>query len=263
MIDHPLDNRGSLTVVGTGMQGASQTTLETIACVEQADVVYYSITDAVTEYWLRGLNRNVVSFAALYGDAKSRAETYAQMIDALVSAVKAGSRVCAVFYGHPGVLVYASHQAIALLKAEGYSARMFPAISADSCLYSDLGIDPGDVGTQSFEATDFLLSRRLFDPTSVLILWQVGVLGERTGRRGFCRPGRVRRLVESLSQHYPKDHVTVLYYAATFPGNLPTVQRIPLIELPSTDIAPLAMLYVPPLPQRPPAPDILEWLEQD
>jgi hypothetical protein len=34
---------------------------------------------------------------------------------------------------------------------------MLPAISAEDCLFADLGVDPADHGCPSYEATDFLV----------------------------------------------------------------------------------------------------------
>src|SRR5690606_41924587 len=57
----------------------------------------------------------------------------------------------------------------ALPISEGFVARMEPGISAEACLYADLGIDPGRHGVQSMEATHFLVYDRVPD-TSGLVL---------------------------------------------------------------------------------------------
>ena len=95
----------------------------------------------------------------------------------MLKEVRAGSKVVGVFYGHPGVFVFPSHRAIAIARQEGYQARMLPGISAEDCLYADLGIDPGITGCHMYEATDFLLHEKPVDKTGHLILWQVGVVG--------------------------------------------------------------------------------------
>jgi len=126
---------------------------------------------------------------------------------------------------------------------------MLPGVSADGCLIADLGFNPGDRGMQSYEATEFLLSRRRIDPTSGLLLWQVGVLGEAAARQGTtCRPERLKTLADTLQRRYPPDHRVVLYYAPTFPARPPIVQRVALKRLARTRVYPMAMLYVPPLP---------------
>jgi hypothetical protein len=247
-------------VVGIGINGVGQTTLEAAACIERAERLFYLVLDPLAERWIRQLNPRAVSLADLYGEGKDRKQTYVEMTARIVEAVRSGFHVCAVFYGHPGVLVKSSHAAIAQLRREGYRARMLPGVSADGCLYADLGFNPGDQGVQSFEATDFLRARRRIDPTSGLILWQVGVLGEVDARRGItCRPERLATLVTFLSRHYSPNHRVVLYYAPTFPADPPIVTRVTLARLARTKVYPLAMLFVPPLEQRRPDPAIVRW----
>jgi hypothetical protein len=255
--------RGALVVVGTGITGIGQTTLETVACLERADRVFFLVTEPTTELWIRGLNPSAESLAGLYADHKNREQTYAEITRRVVSAVRGGARVCAAFYGHPGVLVQASHRAIRILKRDRFSARMLPGVSADGCLYADLGVNPGDHGVQSFEATDFLLYRRRFDPTSELLLWQVGVLGEPRAIKGVtCRPERLRTLVNVLRRSYPGAHRVTLYYAPMFPSQPPIVKCLRLDRLPQLPVSPLALLYVPALPQREADPKIARWFEE-
>jgi precorrin-6B methylase 1 len=243
--------KGSLVVVGAGINGVGQTTLEAVECMRRAERLFYSVVDPITEQWILELNSTAVSLAGLYADGKPRSKTYAEMTRAIVSAVTGGNRVCVVFYGHPGVLVESTHTAIARLRRAGYSARMRPGVSAEACLYADLGLNPGEVGIQSFEATDFLLSRRRWDPTSGLILWQVGVLGLADSRVGnTCYPERLRVLVNALLRRYPASHPVVIYYAATFPANPPVIERVSLRGLARARIKPMALLYVPPARQR-------------
>lgn len=91
--------------------------------------------------------------------------------------VRRGENVVGVFYGHPGVFVSPSHRTIAIARDEGYAAKMLPGISAEDCLYADLGIDPSSAGCVTYEASDLLLSNRSLVPSSHLILYQVGVIG--------------------------------------------------------------------------------------
>ena len=64
------------------------------------------------------------------------------MAEAILEPVRAGKRVCAAFYGHPGVFVLPSHDAISRARAEGFEATMLPGVSAEDCLVADLGVDP-------------------------------------------------------------------------------------------------------------------------
>ena len=256
-------SRGSLVVVGTGIAMAAQTTAEALACMQRAQRLFYLVTDPATEAWIRQLNPTAESLEDTYAEGKPRLRTYREMTARIVEAVFAGQRVCAAFYGHPGVFVNASHAALRRVRRAGLPARMLPGISADACLFADLGVNPGDVGCQSFEATDFLGCRRRFDPTSALILWQVGVLGESSVRKGMsCRPERLRVLTRRLRRHYPARHPVVLYEAAQFPICDPVIKRMPLAKLPDATVLAMTTLYVPPRPSRRLDPQVDRWLHE-
>jgi uroporphyrin-III C-methyltransferase len=258
----PSQGPGSLVVVGVGINGAPQTTLEAVDAIKRADRVFYVVPDPVTKCWIESLNPVSATLDDLYVEGKNRRVTYAEMVDRLTASVIEGHRVCAVFYGHPGVLVNAAHWAVSRLRRKGYGARMTPGISAEACLFADLGVNPGDYGLQSYEANDFLASRRRIDPTSNLILWQVGVLGEPSVRKNMRgRPERLLRLATRLERHYPATHRLVLYEAPTFPASLPIVKRVALSQLPRCRVGAGATLYVPPIRQRPLDRSILRWFK--
>lgn len=253
--------RGSLTVVGTGITGVGQTTLEAVECMQRAKILFYAVAEPTTSYWIRQLNPSATSLGDLYQEGKRREKTYAEMVGRMVAPVHDGLEVCAAFYGHPGVLARATHAAIKRLRREGFQARMLPGVSAEACLVADLGVNPGDRGWQSFEATDFLLARRRFDPTSDLILWQVGVLGDSRARHAStCRPERLRTLTNRLLRAYPSRHPVVVYRAAMFPTERARSKRVTLATLPQQTISPLEILYVPAMAQRDPAPGVVKWL---
>jgi hypothetical protein len=48
--------RGSLVVVGTGINLVGQTTMEALDCMQRADRLLYLVTDPPTEAWIRRLN---------------------------------------------------------------------------------------------------------------------------------------------------------------------------------------------------------------
>jgi uncharacterized protein YabN with tetrapyrrole methylase and pyrophosphatase domain len=258
------ERRGSLVVVGTGITLARQTTLEAVACIQRAEKLFFLVTNPATEGWIRRLNPSATTLEDCYNEGKSRFKTYREMADRILAAVRAGLQVCAAFYGHPGVFVRPSHDAIRRARREGFPARMLPGVSAEDCLFADLGMNPGEEGCQSFEATDFLACRRRFDPSSALILWQVGVLGEPGVRKSMaCRPERLRVLTDVLRRHYSARHPVVLYEAAQFPICEPMIERMPLAKLPQATVLPLTTLYVPPRPSRTMDPKVLRWLDAE
>jgi hypothetical protein len=245
---------GSLNIVGTGIQVNVQTTLQARECIEQADKVFYAVANRATGYWIRTLNPNAEPLEHFYQEGKDRLITYREIVEHLLTNVRAGLNVCGAFYGHPGIFAYPSHEAIRRARLEGYPARMLPGISAEDCLFADLAGDPalGMFGYQCFEATDFLIHRRRFDPHSALILWQIGVIANPTHERHYEVRG-LDVLADVLSEHYPHHHQIVVYEAAQYPICEPMIKQMALRDLPQACVTAVSTLYIPRL--GPSAPD--------
>lgn len=237
---------GSLVVVGTGI-GAARLTAEAGAAIESADEVLYLVPDPVSVEKLRQLNARSRSLEQCYVEGEHRREAYARMVAEILTPVRAGRRVCAAFYGHPGVFVLPSHEAIAQARAEGYAAEMLPGISAEDCLFADLGVDPAAAGCQSYEATRFLERRPAIEPRAALVLWQLGVVGS-ANHSAKPRAPKLGALVAVLRELYPDAHEVVVYEASSYPGVAPLIRRTPLAKLAGA-VTPASTLYVPPLEQ--------------
>ena len=244
--------RGSLVVVGTGYCVGGQMTAEARAQIEAAELFFHLVGDPVTRRWLEGLHPRAESLVDSYAAGKDLADTYREIVDRILAPVRRGAAVCAAFYGHPGVGASSGHAAVRQARAEGHAARMLPGVSAEDCLFADLGLDPLAEGCQSFEATHFLVRRRRPDPTVPLILWQIGVIGATAYRREalWNRDG-LAALAEALCEEYPPGHEGVVYEAAMLPVCAPTILRVPLAELPSAPVTTASTLYVPPAGEAP------------
>jgi precorrin-6B methylase 1 len=240
---------GSLTVVGTGIKAIAHMTAEGVEAIKRADKVLYGTADPVTEEWILRNSKSAESLDRFYADGETLMSAYEKMIAAILSDVRGGLRVCACFEGHPGVFVYASHESLRILRAEGYRGRMLPGISTQDALFCDLGIDPGEYGCQSFDATDFLL--RSFEPdvTSALILWQLGGIGDYRFWYVPPKSNNLEVLAEVLAGFYGEHHTVLAYQAPIFVIGKPTVTRTQIAKLAELD-AYSVTLYVPPL--RPP-----------
>jgi uncharacterized protein YabN with tetrapyrrole methylase and pyrophosphatase domain len=254
---------GSLSVVGTGIRVAAQTSPEAIACIERAQSVFFLAADALTEPWLRQLNPAAESLHGFYAVGKNRTTTYEEIAEHIVGRVREGRDVCFVSYGHPGVCATPMHEAMRRVRAEGYPARMLPGISAEDCLFADLGVDPGKSGCQTFEATDFLVCRRKFDPRSALILWQIGVIGEPGYKQeaGVWNARGLSVLRDELLQYYPASHKVFVYEAPAYVFCDPVVQEIALEDVLTADVSALSTLYVPPIAPAVPDPEMLRRLD--
>jgi hypothetical protein len=243
--------RGSLTIVGTGIR-LSQISTEARSAIESADKLLFLVNDPVTYAWLTAANPSAESLHNCYIHDRPRLTTYVEMVERILSYVREGFDVCVAFYGHPGVFSYPTHEAIHRARADGYQATMLPGISAEDCLFADLGIDPGTRGCQSFEATDFLILRRRFDPCVPLILWQIAVTGE-LDFTTECSVSGLRILIEVLLQHYGPTHEAIIYEAAQFFSGKPKIQRVPLEGVVEAEVTASSTLYL--APKAPADPD--------
>jgi uncharacterized protein YabN with tetrapyrrole methylase and pyrophosphatase domain len=236
-----------LVVVGTGIRTTGQLTIEAIAWMQRAARLFYVVADPVAEAVIRRLCPNgAETLYDLYSEGKPRLQTYQEMVDRILMSVRAGQRTVAAFYGHPGVFAYASHESIRRARAEGYRARMLPGISAEDCLFADLGVDPAQNGCQSYEATDFLLNGRMIDNSAQLILWQVGLLGDWTFRRYAYDTSAMPLLLEKLLGSYPPTHPVHIYEAPSALGCEPVIRSIMLQQLLTAGITASSTLYIPP-----------------
>lgn len=230
--------RGSIACVGLGMTLGSHLSPLARSYIQQADVVFAALSDAIVEVWLEHLHPDVRSLQPYYGDGKnkSRAVTYREWVEVMMAEVRSGKRVCAVFYGHPGIFAWSPHEVIKLARAEGFQAHMEPGISAEDCLYADLGIDPGRFGCQHYEASQLLFYETPINPGAYLVLWQVGLVGDRSMKRFSTDPEYRQVLVDVLSQDYPLDHEVIIYRGATLPIEQPRIRHVALRDLPATDV---------------------------
>jgi len=229
--------------------------------MEQADKLLFLVADPATNYWIKKLNPTAESLETFYQEGKNRLLTYNEMIERILSCVREGGNVCVAFYGHPGVFVYPAHEVIKRARLEGFTAKMLPGISAEDCLFADIGIDPGTYGCQSFEATDFLVHNRRFDPHVSLILWQIAVIGEIEYRTDqlYSKSG-LQVLVEVLEEQYGLDHEVIVYEASQYPVCEPVIERVTLAKLPDAHISGISTLYVPPKVGAQLNPDMLKRL---
>jgi diphthamide biosynthesis methyltransferase len=117
-----------LVVVGTGINGPAHLTQETRAWITNADAVYYVVADAVTENYILSIAPKATNLYHHYQVGRPRIETYRDMSDDILAEVRKEKLVVAIFYGHPGVFVTPSHDVVLRAKAEGYEAKMLPAI---------------------------------------------------------------------------------------------------------------------------------------
>lgn len=241
-----------LTVVGAGIRSGLQTTMESLVCIKQSAKVLYLMADHLSGLWIERMSKCAESLQPYYKAGMSRLEIYDQMVDKIIADLQEYRSLCLVLYGHPAVFVYPARRSIQLARSKGFAARMLPGVSSDANLFSDLMVDPGMLGMQSYEATSFLIYKHPFDTCAGLLLWQVAVLGDSEWPPNEMKHrNRLEVLSEYLAGFYGYDYEVVLYQAAELPFGTATVERVSLANLPNARSR-NATLYVPPKQVRQP-----------
>ena len=240
--------KGTLTVVGLGIR-SSQLTLECQAAIASADVVFVVNNNLPGILQLRSLNPDVRELHYCYERGKPRLKTYQEMADLVMAEVRQGRDVCFAAYGHPGVFANPTHAAIQQAKKEGYEAQMLAGVSAEDCLFADLGLDPARFGCQSYEATDFVLRDRIWDPYSTLILWQVALIGISVYYEKDVVPPGLALLRDRLVQAYGPQHKGIIYEASMYPLCKPRIEWVRLSDLKAEQLRLESTLVI-----RPPGP---------
>lgn len=199
----------------------------------------------MTRDWLASLPVESESLYDAYRRGRNRHESYAEMRERILAPVRLGRRVCAAFYGHPGVFASVGHDVVREARELGFAARMLPGVSALDCLVVDLAFDPAE-GCQMFEATDFLLRRRRADPSTSLVLWQIGAIGITDFRpeASWEGPG-LGVLAEVLAGIFGPEHEVVIYEAPLLPGFAPRRERLRLEALAGARVTTASTLFVP------------------
>lgn len=235
-----------LVCVGLGITLGAHITPACLKQIENADVVFVGASSGIVEEWVKSINPNVISLQPYYQGRNSRKETYAEMIEAILEQVRLGKNVCGAFYGHPGVFALAPRKAIQRAREEGYAAYMEPGISAEACLYADLGLDPGATGCQQFETNQFMFYNRQLDTASLLILWQVGLAGDKDSKNFSTTRESLQHLVDMLCQHYPPDHKVIIYEAKLLAIDTVREEVVMLKALPDSTLSMNSTLIIPP-----------------
>ncbi len=252
---------GRLIVVGCGIEWGRHLSERCLAEIRMADMLF-ALVDPFAFKWLESEHPKVENLCLYYDDNKDRRLSYQEMENAILSAVHAGRQVCAVFYGHPGIFAQVPHDVVRRARSEGYAARMEPGISADACLYADLGLNPGRRGVQSCEATQFLINQRAIDPCALLLLWQVALTGNLDCIGFDPVPERLQLLVDKLYRWYQPDHEVILYEAARLPIEDFRAERIRLVDLPGAGLCETTTLVVPPVEEMRPDEPVLARLRK-
>lgn len=196
-----------IVITGSGLLGHHHLTLETVAAVSSADVVYHLVTGDEAVRTLHGLNPETYGLVSFYRDGALDLDVYGRIVSFLIAQAMAGRRVAFVVMGHPSIYVAPTHLLVEHGPRWGVRVRVLPALSTIDAILALMPFDIANTGLQILDANR-LVSYGLVPMRNVpLLLFQVGCFGSgfitRTVRNA---PDRLRVLVDQLRLCYPDDH---------------------------------------------------------
>ena len=247
----------SLVLAGTGIKAVGHLTQETIFWLERADKVLFSVSDEIISSYIQELQPRAESLNRFYSESRPRIDTYRLMARRILECVSEYETVCVVFYGHPRVLVDPVALAATAAAEQGHRVTVLPGVSALDCLFADLGVDIAHNGLQSFEASDFVLRPRPFDPYTPLVLWQAAALGDTSWNpRQGAPQTHVPVLAAILAERYGAEHEIMVYEAQVLPFDDFSLRKGTVYDLSAGILTDGALLYIPAKKGAPVDPDM-------
>ncbi len=245
-------SKGSLTILGTGIEVVSHITFESLDKIKKAAKLFYLVNDKILEEWLLRQNPGGISLAHHYKTNLDREKIYSNITSEVSGEVIAGNCVTLVFYGHPCVFVRPMRLLINALEPKGHQVKILPAVSALDALLADLKAPLSTEGLQNYEATDLVLYERHLDPRSPLVIWQAGTFANIKVSSELGLGTNQKKLIffiNYLQRFYDGKHTIMIYDGSIYPGYKPEIKSICIKDLNCNVLTPTSTLYIPPSQQ--------------
>lgn len=206
-----------LRIVGAGIKGHGQITLEGVEALRAAKRVLHLTGDsAQADLFLRSLGIvDGVSINDLYYNGALHGENYRRIVERVRQEVMAVDHVTLLLYGHPRLGVTVTHQLEDELAALGVALEVVPAPSSFDTMINDLRRDPLERGSIILDANRLLLFEFRLDPSLDLYIYHVSSIG--CPRTNFSNPStsnRIDLLQAYLLKFYPPEHEAIIISSA-------------------------------------------------
>ena len=245
----------NLFIAGCGIKFLSHMTLEVQALIKKCDSVLFLVNDPAMKKWIIDNSVKSLSLDSVYFGCQERKDSYKFICQEIIKSARTHRNTCFVTYGNPMFLSNASQQLIEDIGVmPDIQIKILPGISSLDTLFCDLGVDPGMGGLQAFEATNFINNNNIVNPSSHLVLWQIGVAGIETIVRNddeladsAQRKEAVIQIKEKLMSFYTAGHRVILYTASMYPSVPFEKVCLSLGQLDKVNISRLSTAYIPPI----------------
>lgn len=242
------EEQKDLYIIGTGIKGLSQLTLEAREALVRCRKVFH-LTSVHDE--LEGICSDVENNAPMYWTGERQRVVYERIVQKIMAEVEKGPGVANVIYGHPLFFDDINMHLIRLARERNLSYEVIPGVSCLDTLSVDLEIDYGD-GVQIFEVQDMVYRDHPLNPRIHAIILQIGQFGSNlTIPKVPQTEGRFAPLEQHLLKYYPPDHVVTVAFSQRDNEYGQFQMRCAITELDANRerIFKGTTLHVPPIPK--------------
>ena len=142
-------NMKNIDIIGIGIKGFNQITLEALNTIKIADRVYHL---TLFDEELKKINKNCINLVDKYLSSKSF-NIYNEFVSIILSSLDSVDRISVVNYGHPTFLVNVTQSLIRKSKEKGINCNIIPGISSIDVIWTIIKKDSGVPGMQIIEAS--------------------------------------------------------------------------------------------------------------
>lgn len=215
--------------------------------------VLYLVSDPMAEKFILECNANARNLYPHYLQKSTRMSGYSEIARDVIAELDIAESVCMAVYGHPRVGVDPVRLVLEGLESREPrpKVRVLPGISADACMYVDLGLDPFRDGLQAYEATQLMQRKPKLDPRTPLVVWQAGAF------QSFQWPpvpdrGALDGLSAYLLDVFGPNAQCIVYQASWFDERPTRVDSLRVREIAEQDLSLTTTLMIRPfVPESP------------
>jgi precorrin-2 methylase len=214
-----------LVCLGTSIHGLGACTIEAIAYLTCADVVYHYPLTTAHEVSMRLLNPHVVNLNDHhYVPGADFMAAYDAIVNEVMDVVKNGKKVAYATQGSPAFHCWTARRLHRRARTEGFRAIMLPGVSSLELISAELVTEYDITSMQMYSVTRLMEGKLAIDSRVPCLLFDMGryaLPAVRQSARSFLQP-ELAALTKHLGAIYPPDHQFVLMYV----GNVGCCQRI-------------------------------------
>ncbi|UAK15813.1 SAM-dependent methyltransferase [Sporolactobacillus terrae] len=239
MIAHPynmnsIDTLPVVNILGTGVRGAKQLTLEVIDVIRKSSKVLFFPFEKINKNWLENFLNvpDPENLGDLYKEGARDQDNYRRITERIVEKARNFGDTAVLVPGHPQVGVSWIKNLQKLEEKGEIYLNKFDGISSFDTMINDLSRDPLDYGAVILDANRALLYQLHLDPRMDYYVYHICSVGnERTEYSNLSLHNHLNLFKNFLLKTFPPDHKVKLIRSINKNGKQAIVTNCPISDL--------------------------------